>query len=622
MSDRQRDRPRVGELRPSQLLHTFGVGSIVDLPQPLGHGHGAGRLADTDYARRSARSGCWPPSATQLGQPGRTPCVDRRRARPRPSNPFDESAQVGVPVAPFPRWLLCPLCRLLAPLESAACSSSSSTPYRPDRTRYVHANCRGKRQAAHRRPGPLPRRLRERPPRRLPVGRVRPPGREPCAGPGCELREPGGQRAGRRRPGRAATPATRRRRMAAGVRRGGRERLPALPRPPSAPARRSTSRLRPAGRTILLGASNAWFAVQLSALSIPSAAGRARPGGRRALGRPRAHRQARRCSRFARGEPKLRDLRRATTDDRAVGGHRGAPLAGGQRGRRARPTCAARSGRCSATRPAPAAGRRLPAARRGAAGRLRRPSSSRSSWPSGCARSGADRVHPHRRARRPRATAPSGSGRRWPATAPRGCRAPRSAARAIFLRSTRSRGRAGSGESRPATARRRSRGRRALAARPRSSTPTTAGPACATCCCTRFAHALIRELALECGYTAAAIRERIYADGDRRRARWPACCSTPPRPTARARSAGWSRLGEPGPARASCSPRRSSARGCAAPTRCAPSTTRRGDGSAARRRLPRLPVRPRDLLRARQPLPRPVAAGRHLRPRRPGVLRP
>lgn len=27
-----RERPRVGELRPSQILTTFGVGSIVDLP--------------------------------------------------------------------------------------------------------------------------------------------------------------------------------------------------------------------------------------------------------------------------------------------------------------------------------------------------------------------------------------------------------------------------------------------------------------------------------------------------------------------------------------------------------------------------------------------------------------
>lgn len=27
-----KEKPRVGELRPSQILMTFGVGSIVDLP--------------------------------------------------------------------------------------------------------------------------------------------------------------------------------------------------------------------------------------------------------------------------------------------------------------------------------------------------------------------------------------------------------------------------------------------------------------------------------------------------------------------------------------------------------------------------------------------------------------
>jgi hypothetical protein len=32
MASRQRIRPRVGELRPSQLLQTFGVGAVVDLP--------------------------------------------------------------------------------------------------------------------------------------------------------------------------------------------------------------------------------------------------------------------------------------------------------------------------------------------------------------------------------------------------------------------------------------------------------------------------------------------------------------------------------------------------------------------------------------------------------------
>jgi hypothetical protein len=47
-----------------------------------------------------------------------------------------------------------------------------------------------------------------------------------------------------------------------------------------------------------------------------------------------------------------------------------------------------------------------------------------------------------------------------------------------------------------------------------------------------FAHLLIRELALECGYNAASIRERIYARVTANHP-WRVCCSTrrPPIPT-------------------------------------------------------------------------------------------
>ena len=55
-------------------------------------------------------------------------------------NPFDESWLIGVPVASFPRWVVCPSCRLLAPLGSGLFSLKAD-PYRPDRTRYVHQNC-------------------------------------------------------------------------------------------------------------------------------------------------------------------------------------------------------------------------------------------------------------------------------------------------------------------------------------------------------------------------------------------------------------------------------------------------------------------------------------------------
>jgi hypothetical protein len=56
------------------------------------------------------------------------------------NNPFDKSERTGVPVVPFPRWLRCPWCNLLAPL-STGLYKLKTDPYRPDRAQYVHANC-------------------------------------------------------------------------------------------------------------------------------------------------------------------------------------------------------------------------------------------------------------------------------------------------------------------------------------------------------------------------------------------------------------------------------------------------------------------------------------------------
>ena len=57
-----------------------------------------------------------------------------------PPNPFDESALVGVPVAAFPRWMVCPRCRTLASLKSSLFQLKANS-YRADKTRYVHVNC-------------------------------------------------------------------------------------------------------------------------------------------------------------------------------------------------------------------------------------------------------------------------------------------------------------------------------------------------------------------------------------------------------------------------------------------------------------------------------------------------
>ena len=131
-------RYRVGEVRPSQLLHTFGVGAIIDLPNLSVMVMGLDDWSPA-YATEIGEERLLAAVQLHLG-----PQVKSLRMPPLApegmDNPFDGSALIGVPVATFPRWMLCPYCRLLAPRDSDLFQLKSD-PMRPDRARYVHANC-------------------------------------------------------------------------------------------------------------------------------------------------------------------------------------------------------------------------------------------------------------------------------------------------------------------------------------------------------------------------------------------------------------------------------------------------------------------------------------------------
>jgi hypothetical protein len=135
-----RDKPRVGELRPSQMLTTFGVGSVVDLPHLSVMVMGLEDWPNTDYRELTEERllasirNILGAQVNALRSPPIVPDTDR-------TNPFEEQSYVGVPVAPFPRWMLCPRCRRLAPLSSNQFALKPD-PYRPDRVKYVHENCR------------------------------------------------------------------------------------------------------------------------------------------------------------------------------------------------------------------------------------------------------------------------------------------------------------------------------------------------------------------------------------------------------------------------------------------------------------------------------------------------
>jgi hypothetical protein len=129
----------VGELRPSQVLTTFGIGSLVDLPNLSVMVMGLESWPDS-YCTEIGEERLLASAQKVLG-----PQLKRLLAAPRgpettraQSNWFDESRQIGVPVAPFPRWLVCSKCRLLAPLSSGLFEPKVFA-YRPDKACFVHA---------------------------------------------------------------------------------------------------------------------------------------------------------------------------------------------------------------------------------------------------------------------------------------------------------------------------------------------------------------------------------------------------------------------------------------------------------------------------------------------------
>lgn len=132
----------VGDLRPSQLLYTYGVGSIVDLPDFSVLVMGLDDWPATDDAMRTIvedRLLAAVRSLPKLAQVAKfkAPPIDATSGQAW--DPGADVALVGVPVATFPRWMVCPACRLLASIDSGLFQLKSDR-WRGTR-RYVHETC-------------------------------------------------------------------------------------------------------------------------------------------------------------------------------------------------------------------------------------------------------------------------------------------------------------------------------------------------------------------------------------------------------------------------------------------------------------------------------------------------
>ena len=128
----------VGQVRPSQLLWTYGPGALIDLPN---------LSVITMGLDRWEKDRCQPVEEARLLAAVRRVLgaqVSRLRVPPFMSdervNPLSAEAKIGVPVRPFPRWLRCVKCGLLSEYDSGLFDIKPNL-YRPENTHFVHTNC-------------------------------------------------------------------------------------------------------------------------------------------------------------------------------------------------------------------------------------------------------------------------------------------------------------------------------------------------------------------------------------------------------------------------------------------------------------------------------------------------
>ena len=127
----------IGDIRPSQLIFTFGIGSLLDLPKISALIMGLDEW-DTRFCTEITEERLLASLQKRLGYQLKKLYLPPTSYEEVVSDPA--KASVGVPVVPFPRWLRCPLCNTLATIDSGVFKLVIDQ-WRPDQTRFVHASC-------------------------------------------------------------------------------------------------------------------------------------------------------------------------------------------------------------------------------------------------------------------------------------------------------------------------------------------------------------------------------------------------------------------------------------------------------------------------------------------------
>lgn len=277
-----KNRAKVGSARPSSLLYTYGPGAIMELPSfsvmPAG-------LDDWEpiWARRGTIPRIEEPRLLDVVRLHLGPQVDS--LRPFPWQPArkqfsTEGNDLGIPGRVFPQWLRCTGCDFLGPIPRF--TYTNTHPFRPDLAQFTHKGCpgRGKRAKA---PSGSKKRARESPavpaphlltcanghldefPYALWVHKGAPCPKAPA--PDLKMRDANtGQSIGSRITCSACGVS---RGLAEAQGRSGRDKLPARcrGRHPHLDAFDADCKARPA--LIMMGASNLWFASTQSVIVMP-----------------------------------------------------------------------------------------------------------------------------------------------------------------------------------------------------------------------------------------------------------------------------------------------------------------------------------------------------------------
>jgi hypothetical protein len=133
----RRDPTRIGQARPSHLVTVTGVGAILDLPSM------SVVVRGLDAWNPEHQDAIEEPRLLEavrrvLGQQVRA----LRHAPWDPAERDDPYTRVGVPVTPFPRWVRCPRCHRLGPLDPPGqFELVHRFGRRPDLAKFVHEHC-------------------------------------------------------------------------------------------------------------------------------------------------------------------------------------------------------------------------------------------------------------------------------------------------------------------------------------------------------------------------------------------------------------------------------------------------------------------------------------------------